>query len=124
MNQINQLRICVEKDDDLVELEKLRNNKILRAAFLQKKIWDPNTELYIYFMNNNPDIEKTPLSWLKQLDDDNNIIYPLLLSILLVISKKLKLEDNIYKEYHHVYKNIYNTIEKKVNKQLTECTKE
>jgi len=59
-----------------------------------------------------------------RLDDDNNIIYPLLLSILLVINRKLKLEDNIYKEYHHVYKNIYNIIEQKVTKQLLVCTQE
>jgi len=74
MEQINQLRICVEKDNDLLELGKMRNNKILRAAFLSKKLWDANTVLYIYFMNNNPDIRKTPLSFFKTLDDDNNII--------------------------------------------------
>lgn len=75
MSKINQLRICVEKDIDINELEKLKNNKILRAAFLQNRKWNENTELFIYFMNKNPTISKTPLYMLeKKVDDDNNII--------------------------------------------------
>ena len=74
MSQINQLRICVQKDVNINQINKIKNRK-LRAALLISKRWDPNTELTIYFINKNPTITKTPLDMLKdQVDEDNNII--------------------------------------------------
>jgi hypothetical protein len=52
-----------------------------------------------------------------RLDDDKNLIYPLMLSTLIVLHTKMQQEYT--KEYHHIYKNIYNMIETKLNKQLT-----
>jgi hypothetical protein len=71
MNNIKQLRICVEKTTEHKDITFMDEKK--RAAYFKNNNWDNYSTINIYFMNKNPTIYKTPLSFFQKADEEGNI---------------------------------------------------
>lgn len=69
MRELSLLRICVEKKfmKQTMRLNQIKNSKV-KAAFMKKFMWQPGSEIKIYFMKNNPNIERTSLLDIKNPD--------------------------------------------------------
>jgi len=105
MNEIQDLRICVEKalpehKNTLQGLKNISNSEKhfdkLKAAFYTEKLWRPNSTIRIKFLENPPyTIQRTPLKFILNTKDENGEL--LKIDPLQKVVSNMKIIDAIIK---------------------------